>query len=109
MNLIFKLKRKVKYFFQRLSRGWDDADTWSLSSTIAGFALPRLIRFKQLNNGYPYNLTMKKWESILDDMIYALTVCNREKDGILDIDEVDWNRVSKGCTYFGLYLRELWW
>jgi len=38
-------KRTHKYKKQRLERGFDDSETWSLDSTIVSFILPRLKRY----------------------------------------------------------------
>lgn len=105
----FGMKRSLRYWWQRRTRGWDDSDTWSLDGTIAKFALPRLKRFRELNNGFPGgdDMTMEKWNAQLDDMIYALGICVREMDDI--VDDADWDRVEKGLEAFGKNFRHLWW
>lgn len=40
--------RWCKYKGQRLSRGFDDSETWSLDATIAKFIVPRLERFIEI-------------------------------------------------------------
>ena len=102
-----RLPHCVRYWWQRRVRGWDDSDTWSLSSTIATFTLPRLKRLVELNNGYPGDMTKKQWDLMLLDMIYALEVCEREADGI--VADADWDRVNKGLRDFGERFRDLWW
>lgn len=42
------IKRAVRFFFQRLLRGWDDSATWDLDVTIAKLILPRLKRYNEL-------------------------------------------------------------
>lgn len=108
-----RLKRSIRFFFQRQMRGWDDADTWSLDMTIAKFALPRLKRFKEINDGYPYGLTIEEWNEILNKMIYALEFCADEGqfDLVEDAEERknNWKRVEEGLELFGKYFRSLWW
>ena len=65
-------KRAIHFFFQRRIRGWSDDDTWCLDTVIANFVLPRLKRFKELNNGMPNGLTEEKWDAILADIIVAM-------------------------------------
>ena len=92
---------------QRIFRGWSDADTWNLDITVAQFILPRLIRFKELNNGYPHEMTSEEWDDILDDMIYAMEIYS-DYDLPMEL-ECDWERVERGSAYFGKYFRDLWW
>lgn len=102
------VKRSIKHWYQRRTRGWDDSDTWSLSDVIAEFTLPRLIRFRELNNGYPCDVEgPEEWNHMIDDMIYALGICSREDDGV--IFDCDWDRLQRGLDYFGRYFRDLWW
>jgi hypothetical protein len=61
--------RDLKFLKQRIIRGWDDSETWSLDFTVAKFMLPRLIRFKELKCGYPCNLTKEEWDKILDEIL----------------------------------------
>lgn len=46
-DIIFS-KRFWKFLRQRITRGWDDSETWSLDSKITEFILPRLKRFKEI-------------------------------------------------------------
>ncbi len=64
-------KRIEKYKKQRISRGFDDSETWSLDGTIASFILPRLKRYKEINIAYPATdgMTFKKWNEIVDEII----------------------------------------
>lgn len=36
--------------WQRITRGWDDSDTWNLDTTFAAYMLPRLRRYRKLAN-----------------------------------------------------------
>ena len=51
--------------------GFSDTETWCLFACITEFVLPRLKRFKKINNGYPDGLTEKKWQTILSKMVFA--------------------------------------
>ena len=100
-------KRSIKLFWQRLTRGWSDSDLWSLDITIAEFVLPRLKRLKEIQCGYPSNLTEKKWDTILDHMIYSMeSVINQFDD--FEFNEETEKRIKKGLYYFGKYFRSLW-
>lgn len=102
---LYLLRRSIRFFYQRLTRGWDDSDTWSLDVTIAKFVLPRLKRFKELNNGFPYEETQESWNEKLDDMIYAMEFELKQ----FDTNDYDMNRVNRGFELFGKHFHYLWW
>ena len=102
-----KIKRAIKYFFQRVTRGWDDSDTWSLDDTAAAFILPRLRRFKQVQNGRPYDIPIEQWEVMLDKMIAAFEF-TVSKDRYLN--EVEgYKKHQEGLDLFAKYFWNLWW
>lgn len=58
-------------------------ETWSLDVNLAKYIIPRLKKFKKLNNGYPGREEMdtpKKWDEALDKMIQAF-------EYVIDLDE----------------------
>ena len=57
-------KQKVKVHIDK----WD---TWSMDSSLAPIIHPMLVQLKATNHGYPAKLTEKKWDSIMDEMIWA--------------------------------------
>lgn len=103
------VRRALRFTWQRLTRGWSDADTWNLDVTMARFIHPRLVRFKELNNGYPGDITWEEWNEILDDMIYAMEICSDDDFTKYMGDNEVWERVERGTEYLGEYFRALWW
>lgn len=72
--------QKIRFFFQRRIRGWDDSDTWDMDDTFYKWVYPRLIRFKELTNGYPDEyLTYEDWISEINNRI----------EQVRRIDEID--------------------
>lgn len=107
----FLTKRYWRHWWQRRVRGWDDSDTWSLDLTMAKFILPRLKRYKEVNNGYPGNFTEESWDAVLDKMIFAMEVVKSDdfcSEG-LEEAEAHWTKVHEGLELFGKHFRELWW
>ena len=49
----------------------DKSDTWSMDHTLAHVIHPMLVQLKATNHGYPSGLTEKKWDNIMDEMIWA--------------------------------------
>lgn len=107
-------KRYKLHAKQLKERGFSDAETWSLYCPIAQFILPRLIRFREIGNGYPMGLTPEKWDAILDEMIFAFDwILNYEEDkyeGLTDEQkDSNWKRYEAGMQLFVKWFRDLWW
>ena len=64
--------RKLKWRCQRFVRGWADEDTWDINWWFIETLLPMLKKFKEENNGHPFELSEEEWDKVLDDMIYYL-------------------------------------
>ena len=104
-----RIIRPIRFFFQRLFRGFDDSETWSLDITISKFVLPRLKRFRNKTIGFPGGLdSITQWYKILDDMIYAFEYDINQFE-IEDETKVDYKRVNRGFKYFARYYSFLWW
>lgn len=114
-----RYKRTYRHFIQRRRGGFDDSDTYSLDHTVAKFILPRLKRFKEVNNGFPAReeaSTFEDWDQIIDKMIFAFEVYARgawNKDEIADelnisLSELE-SRCQEGLILFGKWYRDLWW
>ncbi len=96
--------RHKKWKKQRRTRGFDDTELWNLDVTFARFMLPRLKAFKEIDNGHPGNLTEKKWDSILDEIIAALE--------FMDSSEYihgDKTQVERGMKLFAKWHQSMWW
>lgn len=109
-----KDKRYSRQKQQIKDKGFSDSETWALDDVICEFILPRLIRFKELNNGYPGGLSSEKWDVILDQMIFAFDwSLNHDDKKYDDLDEKtkneNWSKYEVGINQFSKYFRELWW
>ena len=89
---------------QRLERGFDDSETWSLDITIIKFVLPRLKVFKEVCCGCPSTLTNEKWQDILDKMITAFELAI---EGFPEKEEL--KLVDEGLDLFREHFFHLWW
>jgi len=125
--------QKVKVHIDR----WD---TWSMDHTLAYIVLPMLKQLKETKHGapavefkdvpeelhppegqtsklYTHGKTddnyYKRWDWVLDEMIYAFD-CKANKDEpymlIEDIEEIkkEQQRISNGFRLFGKYYESLW-
>jgi len=109
-SFVKDIPRKIRFFWQRRTRGWDDSDTWSLDMTLCQWLLPRLKRFKELNNGTPCDLTEQEWDNILDKMIKAvdMTAHQFERD-YMEWSKKDFEEVREGLELLGKWMQNLWW
>lgn len=98
--------RERRFAAQRRSRGWDDSETWSLDHSLAKLILPRLKRFKELNNGIPYGLNEENWNAALDKMIAGFEV---HVKGSWQADKKDMVIARRGIALFAKYYPCLWW
>ena len=104
---MLRVKRAIKFFFQKRTRGWSDEETWNLDITIAKFVLPRLKRLKQLQNGYPGDLAEEKWDEILDKMIFSFDKITNDEEIVMEQPQAE--RVQEGLDLFANRFRDLWW
>jgi hypothetical protein len=110
-------KNYDKYVKQLRAKGFSDTETWGLNAVIAEFILPRLIRFKELNNGFPGGIdgmTMETWKSILDKMIFAFewSLNNEDKkyDNLTEAERLaNWGKYQEGMDLFSKWFNNLWW
>lgn len=100
------LKRSIRFWFQRRWRGWDDSETWHLGSTCIIFILPRLERYRELNNGVPADLTSEEWEAELEVMISGFRLFV-DGDDCFSFERSQ--KIEKACELFGRRLTTLWW
>ena len=127
---------------QKIKIHIDRWDTWSMDHTLAPIILPMLKQLKETKHGAPYvesadvpkELRMnvhqkvaykkdgttdenffKRWDWVLDEMIYAFD-CKANKDDVyMRFDktekktmEKEQERISNGFRLFGKYYENLW-
>ncbi len=64
---------KIKFLTQRMSRGFDDTETYSLDYSLYEWLLPRLKRFIKLNNGWPEHYeSFENWQNEIQKRIEQL-------------------------------------
>jgi hypothetical protein len=61
--------RRLTFWWQRRTRGFDDSDTWSLDFTICKFAMPRIRHLAATTHGYPSELLYG--ESMTEESVAA--------------------------------------
>lgn len=97
--------RWEEYKKQRIERGFDDSELWSLDVTISKFILPRLKAFKDIAGGYPGGMTAEYWEQTLDHMIEAFELQAECKFSHTKEEE---KKIEDGLKLFTNYFGHLW-
>lgn len=101
------LKREVRFLYQRLTRGWDDGQTFSLDYSLAKIILPRLKRFREITIATPSDMEEKEWKDQLDKMIAAFEFAGSEERWVADPKE--FKKHQKGINLFAKHFFGLWW
>ena len=116
-------------------------DTWNMDQTLAKVIAPMLKQLKETTHGAPFVQTgdvpkelrpsvrevvqwekdgttddnfFKRWDWVLDQMIYSFEYCaDDERDILLDIKDNDerakeQERIDNGFMLFGKYYQNLW-
>ena len=104
---LYLWRRSLWYFWQRRTRGWDDSVTWNLNDEIIAFIAPRLRRFRELNDGYPGNMSEESWNAELDEMCWSVDwFVEHAYDPDLSKDR---DRADRGIKLLFEKLPCLWW
>ncbi len=105
-NLIHPIKNR--YLRQR--KGVGCCDVYSLYCYLGKKILPGLRVFRENLNGFPVamvdgkKMTIKKWEKIVDKMIYAFESIDLEEKG----EDIDYKKQQEGLELFGKWYLSLW-
>ena len=124
---------KVKWFYQRGSRGWSDRSAWSIDTWLVDNLIPMLERLERNKHGTPLSMFRKKdgvdkdgnstdeanilaeqrWNNVLNEIIYGLKCAKKIED--LDYDYEDkelTKRLTKSSQrsfeLIGKHLFSLW-
>src|SRR5690606_39241511 len=109
-NICFSLDnsnnvRSHKYKKQRLKRGFDDSELWSLCNTISSFTIPRLKAFINIYSKACCAETEKLKHC--KRLLRALILINRD-DGSWIFTEKEQRQVDKGLKSFHKVFMMLW-
>ena len=100
---------RIKWWWQRRIRGWDDRDCWSLDVTIAKFIVPRLKHLRDNKMGYPCDLSSEiEWNLILDQMIEAFELAQEDSYFCPENYQQQQDKLDKGLQLFAKYYQNLW-
>lgn len=99
------------YKKQRLERGFDDSEMWSLDCTIAEFITPRLRVFKEHAKqigDHPYSITAEEWQEILSQIIEGFALYPDHFHWHSEDSDANWKKVDKALELFHKWFFNLW-
>jgi len=99
-------KRDVRFLIQRITRGWDDSETFSLDYSLAKLIAPRLKRFAEVRGGYPSGMTDKEWQADLDKMVAAFEFAASNEHWMAEPKEYE--KHQEGIDLFAKHFFDLW-
>lgn len=103
-----KKKRRLKYKKQRIKRGFDDSELWSLTDTICNFIIPRLKRFIKVTYAHPGQFNnMEEWIEKLNKILLAFETITKD-NGTRDWSEDDSKNINEGMQLFNEHFIGLW-
>lgn len=105
-----RAKEGVEEWWQRRTIGYAYVEAWNLCDYLARYALPRVRHIRDEHMAYPLDVTPEKWQTILDDIVYALEVKVGWDfgDGSQGLDFEDDPRYQRGLKLFGEWWQHLW-
>ena len=97
------------YKKQRIERGFDDTELWSLDYTISRFIIPRLKAYNKYNvNSVPSMVDSEElWHLYLNKMIKAFEICC-DDDYMVGYDKELDKEKEEGLYLFSKYFQCLW-
>lgn len=78
-TLLDRIRRPIRYWWQRRTRGWDDSDLWSLDYTLSKYLAPRLRRLRDYTHSHPCDVTHEEWQAEIDKMAAAFEWCGSDE------------------------------
>lgn len=110
------LKREWFFFWQRLTRGWDDSETWNLQLEMNEFMYPRVKRlFEVTIFAPPYDsdldrrLTEEEFETIKEKILYSLKTNRLNNKKAFDLYPEEYKKIKEGEDLLHKYRHWLWW
>lgn len=91
---------------QRLERGFDDSETWSLRDTIARFIIPRLEKYEEIAQGF-----FERDPELIADIdlfLKSMKLVTRDEGAAIYTKEEE-RQLVKGLKAFPKVFMSLWW
>jgi len=103
---------EVKWFFQRIHKGWRDCDVWSIDYYLSTI-IPQMVRhLRDTTHSYPYRLGEKRWKRILTTIAEGFEENQKIVNGDYILHTIQYKEAStkakRGMALFIKYYNNLW-
>lgn len=111
-------RRSARYLRQHMTRGFSDVETWNIQHEFAKWAVPRLKRFKEINNGYPDGISPEEYDARIDEMIEGFEICASDLywgfttddwEESKRIDKENFKKIDRAVELWQEHFHDLWW
>jgi len=124
-----RIKKQVKWFIQRRTRGFDDRELWDLGDTIAKFIIPRLEAFRDIEKSFSPDFNqdsftawktgrvdgdeLSVWFAVVDKMLQSFQMVLENDFFNDDGHQITVNKskvqyAREGLCLFSSYFQHLW-
>ena len=100
-----------KHFFQKLFRGYSDAELWDIGNALYLWLYPRLKAYRRMKrHGVPMLLTSASWEAFLKRSQKALEsyLSNEGYKGFKQPLKYDYNKTTAELKDLIAHIDDLW-
>jgi hypothetical protein len=110
-NVCFSLtnkedEREEEFKKQRIERGFDDSETWSLSDTIGNFIIPRLEVYKKIIKDKL--VSDPEMDIEIESFLNAMKLITRDNGSRVFTEEEE-EQIEVGLNSFSKIFSSLWW
>lgn len=116
-DYLFDIKRNLKFFWQRRTRGFDDSELWSLDYTCAKLMAPRLRAFidkacigvpGRMDDSLPFEEREKEWKAILTKIQLSFQRIVDSDGATYMYSETEQKEIEEGLDLFREWFFNLW-
>ena len=93
---------------KKISNKQLDDEIWNLDISFYAWIIPRLKRYQEIQTGCPPDLTVRKWNIIINKMIKAFETTERKQNYYQDLNKKDQKIMDDGMQLFAKYIYWLW-
>lgn len=102
------LPDRVKWFFQRVFRGYDDPGWWDIEISLARWIIPRLKHLREHTHGYPPGVGGEEsWDKILGKIILAFELIVEMLGEDTNLPPIR-DQIDEGLDLFRKWYFNLW-
>lgn len=99
--------RRIRHFWQRRTRGFDDVELWNLNTYLTRHITPRIQAFATMPHICYSGESAEEWQASLDEMAWAFQFMIVHEYNYGGTSE-EWERARAGMHLFAEWYGALW-